>query len=172
MKSSILARHRPLAQPGSSISDGCTIVSGCKHGSGSGNKVIFIGKIFFALFTIWVVWSTATPNATLHFPKNGIGEIRYQWNTQHQIYRGALQPGESVSDMGAVFPDERFFMVVDWWVDKSFRGCVKVTPKWYGTNIYLDEKGNLDLSPEGGTDLDRVMPCINRAEENIACRPC
>lgn len=132
----------------------------------------FTGKLLIALFALWVIWSTVTPNATLHFPKSGAGEVHYQWNTQHRIYRGALLPGESVSDMGVVFPDERFFMVVDWWVNRGGRQCVKIIPKWYGTDIYLDANGNLDLSPKGGTDLDRVMPCTNRPEENVTCRPC
>ncbi|HEX8595102.1 MAG TPA: hypothetical protein VF682_17815 [Pseudomonas sp.] len=63
-------------------------------------------------------------------------------------------------------------MTVDWWVDRNHRGCVKVIPKWYGTDIYLDANGNLDQSVEGGTDLDRVTNCTNRPEENITCRPC
>jgi type VI secretion system protein ImpG len=42
----------------------------------------------------------------------------------------------------------------------------------YGTNIYLDADGNLDQSPESGTDLDRVMNCTNRPEENMTCIPC
>jgi hypothetical protein len=134
--------------------------------------MIWPGKIFSAIFVMIGIWYVSIPSATLHFPENGIGEVRYQWNTQNRIFRGALLPGESVSDMGAVFPDERFFMVVDWWGNRGGRQCVKITPKWYGTDIYLDANGNLDLSQEGGTDLDRVMPCTNRSEENIACRPC
>ena len=44
MKASILARHRPLAQPGSPISDGCPIVSGSQHDGGFGSKMMFIGQ--------------------------------------------------------------------------------------------------------------------------------
>ncbi|WP_050507783.1 hypothetical protein [Pseudomonas syringae] len=132
----------------------------------------FLGKLIGVLYIIWVVWTTATPTATLHFPETAIGEIRYQWNARHRIFRGELYPGERVTDWGDIFPKEDFFMVVDWWADGGRRQCVKVIPKWYGTDIYLDANGQLDQSPEGGTDLDRVMHCTNRPEENITCRPC
>ncbi|HEX8596650.1 MAG TPA: polymorphic toxin type 44 domain-containing protein, partial [Pseudomonas sp.] len=49
---------------------------------------------------------------------------------------------------------------------------VRKLNKWYGTDIYLDANGNLDQSPEGGTDVGRVMHCTNRPEENVTCRPC
>ena len=131
------------------------------------------GAIFsVVIFVPIVIWYVMTPRATLHFPKSGSAEIRYQWNTHDRIYRSTLFPGELAVEPGELFPREGFFMVVDWWVNRGSRQCVKVIPTWYGTDIYLDANGNIDLSPEGGTDLSRVMNCTNRPEEDISCRPC
>jgi hypothetical protein len=131
-----------------------------------------MAAIFITLLILFVGWYSAMPVATLHFPESGFGEVHYQWNTRHRIYRGVLFPSGKATEPGELFPKEDFFMVVDWWANGGSRQCVKVIPKWYGTDIYLDANGNLDQSAEGGTDLDRVTNCTNRPEENISCRPC
>ncbi|WP_050507785.1 hypothetical protein [Pseudomonas syringae] len=132
----------------------------------------WLARLFIALFFLLTVWFVAMPRATLNFPADGVGEVGYQWNTRNRIYRGDMLSGGRATEPGELIPREDFYTVVDWWINSEYRGCVKVIPKWYGTDIYLDADGNLDLSSEGGTDLDRVMHCTNRPEENITCRPC
>lgn len=51
-------------------------------------------------------------------------------------------------------------MQLDWWGDKGRHHCVKITPKWPSTNIYLDLNGDIDTSKEVGTDVDRLDRCM------------
>lgn len=130
------------------------------------------GKLFIALASIFFVWYFATPKATLYYPEDGEDEIFYRWNTHDRIYRGTLYSGMKSIEPGELFPEEDFFMVVEWWRNRVYWGCAKVSPKWYGTDLYLSKNGDLDISPEGPTDVDRVMLCTRPSDTNIACRPC
>jgi hypothetical protein len=130
--------------------------------------------LFVALLFLFSTWYIAMPRTTLHFNENGIDEIRYRWVTDDRVYRGTLTPGEKTTEPGALFPADAFFMIVEWWINRNYKGCAKVIPKWYGTDMYLDKNGDIDLSLEGDTDLDRVMFCPRQRSPEIemACRPC
>ncbi|WP_454834876.1 MULTISPECIES: hypothetical protein [Pseudomonas] len=99
------------------------------------------------------------PTVTVHYAENGKEELKYIWNVQHRIYKGRMQPGGGTSDNGFIFPDEDFFMQLDWWSDKGRHHCVSITPKWPNTDIYLDLNGNIDTEKGVGTDEDRLDQC-------------
>ena len=118
-------------------------------------------------------WYVVTPRMTVHLNDSAATDIRYRWNVNNRIFRGAFGAGGRVTEPAELLSGQRFYMVFEWWINPDDVGeCVMVIPKWYGTDIYLDANGKLDQSPESGTDLDRVMHCTNRPEENIACTPC
>ncbi|ETD37631.1 hypothetical protein HKW95_11010 [Pseudomonas chlororaphis subsp. aurantiaca] len=99
------------------------------------------------------------PTVTVHYAENGKEELKYIWNVQHRIYKGRMQPGGGTSDNGFIFPDEDFFMQLDWWSEKGRHHCVSITPKWPNTDIYLDLNGNIDTEKGVGTDEDRLDQC-------------
>ena len=100
------------------------------------------------------------PTVTVHYAENGKEELKYIWNVQHRIYKGRMQPGGGTSDNGFIFPDEHFFMQLDWWSDKGRHHCVSITPKWPNTDIYLDANGGIDRSEGSGTDEDSLKQCV------------
>lgn len=110
---------------------------------------------------LWWSWNgLVLPSATLHSPKNAQQELGYHWNVQNRTYKGVLPPGASTSDEGFLFPDDDFFMQVDWWRGR-IDGCAIVTPTWKGTNIYLDETGDFDRSEGNLTDWEHLARCPN-----------
>ncbi|OLF54589.1 hypothetical protein [Pseudomonas chlororaphis] len=108
---------------------------------------IFLGRI------------AVLPSATVHYPKDGKEVLRYIWNVQHRIDKGALPPGGSITDYGHLAPGKGFFMEVDWWGKNTRHHCVSIEPKWPNTQIYLDANGDIDYSENSGTDKDRILPC-------------
>ncbi|MCI8208561.1 hypothetical protein AUC61_03340 [Pseudomonas sp. S25] len=131
-----------------------------------------LGKALTAMILIFFIWYMSVPIATLHYPEDGVDEINYRWNTHHRIYRGGLYPGEKATEPGELFPKDGFFMVVEWWKNRVYWGCAKVSPRWYGTDVHLDKNGDLDIHPEGPTDLERVKLCTDPPAADIACYPC
>ncbi len=109
---------------------------------------------------IYLGWISILPTATVHYSKNGKEDLKYIWNVQHRIYKGDMPPGGAFSDHGFLFPDENFFMMVDWWGKNVRHHCVSITPKWPITHIYLDANGDIDSSEGSGTDIDRLKPCL------------
>jgi len=109
-----------------------------------------------------ILWILGTglilPSATLHYPSRAKKELNHIWNVQHRIYREALVPGQSSTDYGVLFPNDDFFMRVDWWGGTA-NGCAVITPTWKGTNIYLDENGDFDRSEGNLTDWQHLAPC-------------
>lgn len=109
---------------------------------------------------VFIGWITILPTATVHYSKDGKEELKYIWNVQHRIYKGDMfRPGSAISDNGFLFPDENFFMEVDWWGKSIRHHCVSITPKWPNTHIYLDANGEIDSSEGSGTNMDRLKPC-------------
>lgn len=104
----------------------------------------------------FVFWRSALPTATVHYPKDGREELRYVWNVKDQIYRGRFFPGGSVSDKGFLSTDSEFFMEFSWHSDNGRWHCINITPKRPNTDIYLDADGNIDMSTDGGTDIDQL----------------
>ena len=108
---------------------------------------------------LWLSWNgLVLPSATLHYPKSAKQELRHIWNVEDRIYKGSLVPGQSSSDNGFLFPNEDFFMQVDWW-GAGVSGCAIITPTWKGTDIYLDENGDFDRSEGNLTDWKYLRPC-------------
>jgi len=104
-------------------------------------------------------WHAVLPSATVHYAKEGTGEIHYVWNVQDRIYRGRLRPGHATSDDGFLFPDSNFFMELIWWKDGERSHCVGFTPKWPSTDLYLDADGNIDRRKGSGTHKDGWHRC-------------
>jgi hypothetical protein len=92
------------------------------------------------------------------FSADGREELSYILNTQHKIDKDEIQPGKGTSGFGHIFPDEDFFMEFYWEIS-GHQHCVRINPQWPMTNIYIGPDGNIDKSPEGGTDIERLEYC-------------
>lgn len=57
-----------------------------------------------------IFWYVATPRVAVYYSKDGKGELRYIWNTQHRIDKCGMLPGEATADLGHIFPNDQFFM--------------------------------------------------------------
>ncbi len=112
------------------------------------------------LLSPFAVWQVSTPDVTLHYSENATSELSYIWNTHHRTFKRRLLSGETTGDYGAIFQDEDFFMEVYWRDSGNISGCVRIDPKWPETHIYLKADGRVDTSPAGGTDVDRLYPCL------------
>lgn len=64
--------------------------------------------VLFALIALLTAWYAATPSVVIHYSKEATDELRLVWDTQHQIHRERMLPGEASSDVGHLFPDEDF----------------------------------------------------------------
>jgi hypothetical protein len=116
----------------------------------------WIGLVLFGLVVFWYV---ALPRVVVYYAKDGTSNINYVLNTKHTIVRGELLPGETTGDVGHIFPDDEFFMMLDWWNDMGLKHCIYIAPKWLTTEIHLDRNGDIDQSKASGTDADRLTPC-------------
>lgn len=126
----------------------------------SEKRQLNIGRwIALSIFALIACWYIAMPRVVIYYSKDGIEEISYVLNTQHKIVRGDLLPGRTTGDVGHIFPNDSFFMMLDWWSDKGGSQCINITPKWPTTEIHLDRSGNIDISKGSGTDTDRLKQC-------------
>ncbi|KAA0983781.1 hypothetical protein FQ187_11785 [Pseudomonas sp. ANT_J28] len=104
-------------------------------------------------------WYVATPWVSIHFSDKGKGPLGFVLNTQDEIYRGDINPGEVTGGPGHIFPNDDFFMQFDW-TNAGHNHCFSVKPKWPRTHIYIGADGVIDKSPGSGTDVDRLVPCM------------
>jgi hypothetical protein len=107
----------------------------------------------------YLYWHCIVPKVTVHYSDRAKDSLRVVWNTQNSIYKTQVLPGEITGDLGHLFPDDSFFIELDFWTDRGARGCVSITPKWLTTNIYIGPDGKIDMTSTGGTDTDRIRPC-------------
>jgi hypothetical protein len=115
--------------------------------------------LLMAICCWYSYWGFVVPSVDVYYSENATEPLRVIWNTQNSIYRAQVLPGEMTGDFGHLFPDDSFFMEFDFWTDGGAGGCVSITPKWLTTNIYIGSDGEIDMSPTGGTDTDRIRPC-------------
>ena len=136
-----------------------------------GSLVIFRRYVRRNILWLWIplvpiLWGVGgglvLPSATLHHSKDAAHEVRLIWNVQHRIYKVSLLPGKSSTEHGFLFPKDGFFMQIDWWASGR-QVCVMVTPGWIGTDIYLDNKGYLDVSLGNRNDWNRLVLCPGAA---------
>ncbi|WP_097305700.1 hypothetical protein [Pseudomonas chlororaphis] len=105
-------------------------------------------------------WYVATPVVRVHYSKEGTDELRLIWNTQHNIHKEGMLPGQATYDTGHIFPNEKFFMNFDWWNKKSLRRCINITPKWGSAiDIYLDGAGRIDTVKTAPEVIARLKRC-------------
>lgn len=110
------------------------------------------------LLLIYFIWYVTVPRVVIYFSEDGTGELKFVLNTKHEIFRGRIHPGESTGGPGHLFPDENFFMQLDWNnLDK--RHCIRINPEWPTTNIVIAADGTIDRGQGSGTDTDRLTPC-------------
>lgn len=115
---------------------------------------------FLLLVTPVAFWYLASPVVAVNFSPNSKDEFRYVWNTQDRIHRGDIKHGGSSVEFSYIFPDEDFFMMFDWWADKTAPRCIYITPKrWSTLDIYLDEHGRLDTTKTDKEVIERLKPC-------------
>ena len=116
-----------------------------------------IGALIVLPFSFWYV---ATPVVHVHYSKEGVDELRLIWNTEHNIHKERMLPGESTFDTGHIFPSDKFFMMFDWWSGTKLRRCIDITPKWGGAiDIYLDANGHIDTSRTPPEVISRLKRC-------------
>jgi hypothetical protein len=115
-------------------------------------------RLTILLLLTYLIWYVSVPRVKIHFSEEGSDQLVFTLNTQHDIFRWSISPGESAGGVGKLFPDEAFFMQFDWRVSNTMH-CVMISPKWPATNIYIDARGDIDMSHESMTDVDRLGPC-------------
>ncbi|WP_223457792.1 MULTISPECIES: hypothetical protein [unclassified Pseudomonas] len=116
-------------------------------------------RLLTLLLLIYLVWYVTVPRVKIYFSEEGNGKMEFILNTQHDIFRGDISPGESTGGAGHLFPDDDFFMRLDWTASNKSH-CVMISPSWPTTSIYIAADGVLDKSPSSGTDSDRLKQCI------------
>ncbi|MNC38845.1 hypothetical protein D3C75_874740 [compost metagenome] len=117
-------------------------------------------KFLFIIMIPLVFLYIARPRVIVHYSKEATEQIRLIWNTQHRIYKERIIPGQATADTGHIFPDKDFFMMFDWWTEKTYRRCINITPRWGRTiDIYLDETGRIDTAKTSFDVLDRLKTC-------------
>ena len=114
--------------------------------------------VLFFLLSPMLFWYFATPRVRLHYPEAANGKLHVVIITPYEKYSGDLFPGEAIGGIGQIFPDENYFMQVDWDVTGGYR-CINVKPEWPIVNIYLSADREIDRSLEGGTDNDQLFHC-------------
>ena len=117
---------------------------------------IVIGSLLF--------WYLALPIVRVHYSKGATDELRYIWNTQHSIHKEGLLPGQATYDTGHIFPDRNFFIIFDWWSEKSLRRCIDITPQWAGAmDIYLNAAGRIDRAATSPEVMAHLKQCEGEA---------
>lgn len=102
-----------------------------------------------------VFWYFATPQVNFHFSDKGQGPLHYILIVQNDDYKGAIFPGETSGGPGHIFPNEGFFMELDWNNDGRSH-CIMVKPKWPKVDIYIGPDGAIDRSR---TDANVIEEC-------------
>ncbi|RCL27008.1 hypothetical protein C6A77_10715 [Pseudomonas sp. AFG_SD02_1510_Pfu_092] len=90
-----------------------------------------------------VFWYVATPHVSFHFSDKGQGRLGYILNVQDDISKGEIFPGEATGGGGHIFPDDQFFMQLDW-TNRGKWHCIRAKPKWPQVDIYIGADGALD----------------------------
>ncbi len=110
-------------------------------------------------------WYVAIPVVRVHYSKEATDELRVIWNTQHNIHKEGMLPGQGTYDIGHIFPNDKFFMNFDWWNEKSLRRCIAITPKWGDAiDIYLDGSGRIETAKTGPDVIARLKRCEGDAD--------
>lgn len=85
---------------------------------------------------------------SFHFSDKGQGRLGYILNVQDDISKGEIYPGEATGRAGHIFPNDQFFMQLDW----NNRGkwhCIRAKPKWPRVDIYIGADGAIDSRTDG-----------------------
>ncbi|MGV8920089.1 MAG: hypothetical protein ACOH2R_20170 [Pseudomonas sp.] len=125
------------------------------------NQVSFFIGRWIALLTMAAIAFLlyAPPRVSIFYSKEGAKDISYILNIQDRIVKGGLTRGQSIGDVGHIFPNNEFFMEFYWWRDNERRHCVSIMPKRPQTSIYLNADGNIDKSKGSGTDVALIKNC-------------
>lgn len=116
--------------------------------------------VLFALIVLLTTWYAATPSVIIHYSKEGTDELRLVWNTQHQIHRERMLPGEATYNAGHLLPNKDFFMVFFWGPIQGYMRCIDITPKrWATIDIYLTESGRIDIDKTSPDVIERLKKC-------------
>lgn len=121
--------------------------------------------LFLFLLASCAFWYVTLPRVAVNYSKDGKEAFRYIWNTQHRIDKGSMLPDQATADIGPTFPDKDFFMMFDWWPANELRRCISITPEWGSTtDIYLDEKGRIDITKTGPEVISRLKQCAGESD--------
>jgi hypothetical protein len=125
----------------------------CKPGSAHLKR-----RFITALLIIYLGWYVSVPRVKIYFSEKGSGDLKFVLNTEHDIFRWKISPGDSTGGPARLFADDNFFMQFDWSnLDKT--RCVRIHPKWPTTKIYIGADGEIDRGPDSGTDVDHLSNC-------------
>jgi hypothetical protein len=127
---------------------------------------MLVSKFRFCCFFIVVLvllpplgFYLALPWVYISYSDKAVGDLRVRVNTHDRIARWWLSPGATLPEYGHIFPDDDFFMQLDWYFADERRRCVGIRPKWPSTHVHIGADGQIDMSAEGATDLDQLEPC-------------
>lgn len=120
--------------------------------------LLFMRRLLAILLLIYFVWYVSVPRVKVYFSEEGGGKLEFVLNTQHDIFRGEISPGQSTGGPGHIFKNNDFFMQFDWTVSGKSH-CVRISPKWPATSIYIGADGALDSGHTSAADSDRLTEC-------------
>lgn len=120
--------------------------------------LLFIRRLLAILLLMYFVWYASVPRVKVYFSEAGGGKLSFVLNTQHDIFRGEISPGQSTGGPGHIFKGDNFFMQFDWAVSGKSH-CVRISPKWPATSIYIGADGALDSGRISTIDSDRLTEC-------------
>jgi hypothetical protein len=118
----------------------------------SGRKLLAIS------FLMYFLWYVSVPRVKVYFSEEGVEQLSFVLNTQHDIFRGEISPGHSTGGPGHIFKDDNFFMQFDWAVSERSH-CIRMIPEWPVTSIYIGADGSLDSSRTNAVNSGRLTEC-------------
>lgn len=107
---------------------------------------------------MYLLWYVLVPRAKVYYSEEGVGKLSFVLNTQHDIFRGEISPGQSTGGPGHLFKDDNFFMQFDWTVTGKSH-CIRINPEWPTTSIYIGADGVLDSGRTSAADSNRLAKC-------------
>lgn len=115
-------------------------------------------RLLAMLFIVYFIWYVFLPRAKVYYSEEGVGKLSFVLNTQHDIFRGEISPGQSTGGPGHLFKDDNFFMQFDWTVTGKSH-CIRINPEWPATSIYIGADGVLDSGRTSAADSNRLAKC-------------
>ena len=100
------------------------------------------------------------PGVSVYYSDDAPTPIDYLRGDTKGMLEGTISRGGYAIEAVSIIHDADHRIEFYWWKRGGGRDhCVRVTPKWPRTVIYLDANADIDYSK--GTDADRLQRCPN-----------